>query len=101
MGDPLTFSFDDDDLRNLFIVEAREQLETLDQGFVRLEREPGDTELVQTIFRAAHTLKSSSAAIGMARMAADCVSLVPMVTSSPTPAAAQCASISICSSALK
>jgi len=66
-GQPLRFELDDDDLK-LFSEEAAEQLELLDSSLVQLEGEP-DPDLVQQIFRAAHTLKGSSATIGHKRMA--------------------------------
>lgn len=66
-GQPLQFELDDDDLK-LFCEEADEQIELLDTSLVQLEGEP-DPELVQTIFRAAHTLKGSSATIGHKKMA--------------------------------
>jgi two-component system chemotaxis sensor kinase CheA len=56
-----------DDL-NLFLQEADEQLQLLDEDIVRLEKEAGDPELMQEIFRAAHTLKGSSAMIGHQRL---------------------------------
>ncbi|WP_322818761.1 chemotaxis protein CheA [Tepidiforma sp.] len=66
-GKPLHFDLDDEDLR-LFLEEAEEQIELLDQSLVQLEGEP-DPALVQRIFRAAHTLKGSSATIGHKKMA--------------------------------
>jgi two-component system chemotaxis sensor kinase CheA len=66
-GRPLQFDLDDDDLK-LFLEEAEEQIELLDQSLVQLEGEP-DPALVQRIFRAAHTLKGSSATIGHKKMA--------------------------------
>lgn len=66
-GAPLQFDLDDDDLK-LFLEEAEEQIELLDQSLVQLEGEP-DPALVQRIFRAAHTLKGSSATIGHKKMA--------------------------------
>ncbi len=66
-GTPLQFDLDDDDLK-LFLEEAEEQIELLDQSLVQLEGEP-DPALVQRIFRAAHTLKGSSATIGHKKMA--------------------------------
>lgn len=66
-GNRLQFELDDDDLK-LFCEEADEQIELLDASLVQLEGEP-DPELVQQIFRAAHTLKGSSATIGHKRMA--------------------------------
>ncbi|GIW17091.1 MAG: chemotaxis protein CheA [Tepidiforma sp.] len=66
-GTPLQFDLDDEDLK-LFLEEAEEQIELLDQSLVQLEGEP-DPALVQRIFRAAHTLKGSSATIGHKKMA--------------------------------
>jgi two-component system, chemotaxis family, sensor kinase CheA len=53
---------------NIFLDEAEEQIETLDQGLLGLEKGPQDPGLLQEIFRAAHSLKSSSAAMGFATM---------------------------------
>lgn len=66
-GDSLHFELDEEDLK-LFNEEAEEQLELLDTALVQLEGEP-DPELVQQIFRAAHTLKGSAATIGHLKMA--------------------------------
>jgi len=66
-GQRLQFELDDDDLK-LFCEEADEQLELLDTCLVQLEGEP-EPELLQQIFRAAHTLKGSSATIGHKKMA--------------------------------
>jgi two-component system chemotaxis sensor kinase CheA len=52
-----------DDLK-LFLQEADEQLQLLDEDIVRLEKEADNPELMQEIFRAAHTLKGSSAMVG-------------------------------------
>ncbi len=55
----------------IFLAEAKEQIETLEEGIMSLEQEQGDidAELLQSIFRAAHTLKGSSAALGHVDMA--------------------------------
>jgi len=53
---------------DLFLQEAEEQLEILEQETLKLEREP-TPERLQTIFRAAHTLKGSSRAMGFASFA--------------------------------
>lgn len=63
----LKFELDDEDLK-LFTEEADEQIALLDTILVQLESDP-DPELIQQIFRAAHTLKGSSATIGHTRMA--------------------------------
>ncbi|HXU22804.1 MAG TPA: chemotaxis protein CheA, partial [Tepidiformaceae bacterium] len=65
---PLQFDLDDEDLK-LFIDEAEEQFELLDTAIVQLEDAPRP-ELLQAIFRAAHTLKGSSATIGHEKMTA-------------------------------
>lgn len=48
---------------DLFLTEAREQLDILEQETLKLEAEP-TTERLQLIFRAAHTLKGSARAMG-------------------------------------
>lgn len=53
---------------DLFLQEAEEQLEVLEQETLILEREP-TPERLQVIFRAAHTLKGSSRAMGFSRFA--------------------------------
>jgi two-component system, chemotaxis family, sensor kinase CheA len=52
----------------LFLTEADEQLQLLDEDIVRLERESSNVKLLQEIFRASHTIKGSSAMIGHQRM---------------------------------
>jgi two-component system chemotaxis sensor kinase CheA len=66
-GQRLEFELNDDDLK-LFSEEADEQIELLDTSLIQLEREP-EQELLQQIFRAAHTVKGSSATIGHKKMA--------------------------------
>ncbi len=53
----------------IFLAETDEQIEMLDEDIVRLENEGDNIELLQEIFRAAHTLKGSSAMVGLERMA--------------------------------
>lgn len=43
-----------------FVDEAREHLGALEQGLAQLEANPGDKELVNSLFRSAHTIKGSS-----------------------------------------
>lgn len=47
-----------------FFVESTELVEELDQDLVALEESPGDKDLLNKIFRAAHTLKGSSSFLG-------------------------------------
>ncbi len=53
---------------DLFLQEAAEQLEILEQQTLQLEADPTE-ERLQVIFRAAHTLKGSSRAMGFANLA--------------------------------
>jgi two-component system, chemotaxis family, sensor kinase CheA len=52
----------------LFLQEAEEQLQLLDEDIVKLEKESENMTLLQEIFRAAHTIKGSAAMIGHERM---------------------------------
>ncbi|MCB1164564.1 MAG: chemotaxis protein CheA, partial [Leptospiraceae bacterium] len=49
----------------LFLDEASEHIEDLNQNLLRLERDGYDTETINEIFRSAHTLKSSAAFVGL------------------------------------
>ena len=52
-----------DDLQEIledFLVEAFELIEQMDQDLVELENNPEDLELLNSIFRVAHTVKGSS-----------------------------------------
>ena len=53
----------------LFLQESEEQIQLLDESIVKLEKGDSDAHLLQEIFRAAHTLKGSSAMLGHTRMA--------------------------------
>jgi len=57
-----------DDLK-VFLQEADGLIELLDEDLVQLEQEAGNEELLQEIFRAAHTLKGSSGMLGFDDMA--------------------------------
>lgn len=55
--------------RDLFFEETDEYLQTLNDCVLELERSPGDSELLDEIFRAAHTLKGMAATMGYETMA--------------------------------
>jgi len=61
--------FDMSQYLSLFLDEAEEQLQQLDEAVVLLEQEPNNRELLNKIFRIAHTLKGSSASMGFEKMA--------------------------------
>jgi two-component system chemotaxis sensor kinase CheA len=58
-------SFDADEALDIFITEARELLESLEEGLLALEGDPDDAETINAIFRSAHTLKGSSGLFGL------------------------------------
>ena len=58
------FEIDREALRQAFLAEAGEALAGMEQRLVALERRPDDEALVHELFRAAHTLKGSSAIVG-------------------------------------
>nr|MDA8422693.1 Hpt domain-containing protein [Nitrospiraceae bacterium] len=47
-----------------FLVEAGEHLQNLNKGLLSLEKDPGNTAMIDELFRAAHTLKGSAAMMG-------------------------------------
>jgi len=65
----LEMEFDRDALIQVFLAEAEERLSQMEGGLVLLEDHPGDGELLQSIFRAAHTLKGNSATLGFSALA--------------------------------
>jgi two-component system chemotaxis sensor kinase CheA len=65
----LQFDLTPDD-QALFLAEVDELLQRVEESLVDLERAPDDQGLLNEIFRAAHTIKGSSATIGHTRMAA-------------------------------
>ncbi len=54
------------ELKELFFESAQELLQTLNEDGLRLEKQPGDAEIVRSIRRTVHTLKGDSAACGYA-----------------------------------
>ncbi|GMK48066.1 chemotaxis protein CheA [Paenibacillus glycanilyticus] len=49
---------------SMFIDESNDHLQALNENLLRLESEPEDLSIVQSIFRSAHTLKGMSATMG-------------------------------------
>ena len=52
-----------------FFVEAESQVETLESNILVLENDPGNSESIDEIFRAAHTLKGGAATVQMTELA--------------------------------
>jgi len=57
-----------DDLLKDFIIESEELVEKLDQDLVELENRTDDLDLLNEIFRCAHTIKGSSSFLGLDKM---------------------------------
>ncbi len=53
-------AFDHSKFLARFVEEAREHCSRISEGLLNLEHSPGDTELVNGLFRSAHTIKGSS-----------------------------------------
>ena len=54
----------------IFVVEAGEMLDDIEQGLLTLEHDPGSAETVNAVFRAVHTLKGSSGIFGLEHLGA-------------------------------
>ena len=61
--------FDAEALLLTFIAETEENLRVMEEGLLSLETRPDDPEVLQTIFRMAHTLKGNSASLGFTGVA--------------------------------
>ncbi|WP_281556153.1 chemotaxis protein CheA [Thalassomonas sp. RHCl1] len=53
-----------------FLIEAKEQLEEMEEKLLSLEQDPGDIEAVNAVFRAAHTIKGSGGMFGFEHLVA-------------------------------
>ncbi|MEZ4315833.1 MAG: chemotaxis protein CheA, partial [Polyangiaceae bacterium] len=58
----------DDDMVELFFDEAAERIEGISDKLIQLERTPEDAEVLRDLFRDMHTVKGSSAMVGLAPM---------------------------------
>lgn len=54
-----------DDALQTFIVESRELLDSMESALLRIEQTPDDVELINAIFRTAHTIKGSAGLFGL------------------------------------
>jgi len=57
-----------DDLLKDFLAESTENLAQLDQDVVELERDPSNASLLNSIFRAIHTIKGTCGFLGLPRL---------------------------------
>jgi len=63
----MVFDISEDELP-IFQAETEDHLNTLEDGLVRLEQDDRDPELLQALFRAAHTIKGTAGMIGHKRL---------------------------------
>ena len=54
-----------DEALHTFIAESRELLQDMEDALLRIEQSPEDEELINAIFRAAHTIKGSAGLFGL------------------------------------
>ncbi|MEM1432541.1 MAG: chemotaxis protein CheA [Pseudomonadota bacterium] len=58
-----------DELKSIFLDECSENVDILEQGLLQLGRGDNDLELLNEVFRAAHSIKGGGATFGFAAMA--------------------------------
>jgi HPt (histidine-containing phosphotransfer) domain-containing protein len=54
-----------DDALKTYIIESRELLEQMEDALLRIEQAQDDPEIINAIFRAAHTIKGSAGLFGL------------------------------------
>lgn len=57
------------DYLRVFMDECQEHLQSLNSALLELENDPGNVEILNSIFRSAHTIKGASATMGFNKMA--------------------------------
>ena len=57
-----------DEIVREFLIESHENLDTLDRELVELERNPGATETLGSIFRTIHTIKGTCGFLGFGKL---------------------------------
>lgn len=60
--------YDTPEFIRAFLDEVDEQLQLFEENILKLEQNVNDDEIIKTLFRVAHTLKGSSAAVGFEKM---------------------------------
>jgi len=61
-------NWNEQELLQVFLAEARENLAVIEEGLLVLEQRPDDGETLDSVFRAAHTIKGGAATVGLAAM---------------------------------
>ncbi len=55
----------EDDLIQTFLEEGRENVQVIEEGLLELEKTPQEENLINTVFRAMHTLKGGAGLVGL------------------------------------
>ncbi len=56
----------------VFLIEAYENLDTVEQSLVSLEQNPGEREVLNAIFRAIHSMKGNAGFLGLGSLETVC-----------------------------
>ena len=56
----------------VFLIEAYENLDTVEQSLVDLEQNPGEREVINAIFRAIHSMKGNAGFLGLGSLETVC-----------------------------
>ncbi|AWB09417.1 two-component system, chemotaxis family, sensor kinase CheA [Thermodesulfobium acidiphilum] len=76
---------DVNEYRSVFLEETRELIDQFEKSLLELEKDPNNSGAIQSLFRAAHTIKGSSASLGfdsLAKFTHSLESLMDMVRNS-------------------
>ncbi len=60
----MSLPFDLSEILGVFIAEAEEHIENLNEGVLVLEKDPKDLQIIEKLFREAHSLKGASGTVG-------------------------------------
>ena len=86
--------------RDVFLEEAAELLEQLEESLLELEESPDDMELIGSVFRALHTIKGSGAMFGFDRVSSfthEVETVFDMVRSGDMPASRELIDLTLAS----
>ncbi len=57
-----------EELLHAYLVEAQENIQAMEEGFLELERRPADSELINVVFRAMHSIKGGAGMVGLSQV---------------------------------
>ena len=64
--------FELDEEHRVFLLEGYELLDRVEGDLVELENNPGDLEIVDSVFRAVHTIKGNGGFLGLSKLESLC-----------------------------